>query len=886
MYVFNIEKQLHNYYKTKMRRIVFPLLAVLALGNTLLSCKNNEDPDPIKPVPETKKVSLNIHVPGNVTPATYAGEAATPLENQIDTIYLDLKQAGSLIHQDTLYGSELEIVSGTNDSIINVGIEVDNITTGALTIDAYANRNKVEIITDEKWPVTSDPASLFTMSGSGAVNINAAGTAYEGTVYLVRNVAKLRTNITKHADCIPSDLVIDYANIKIQPLNVPNQTTLLGIGDATGQPGFSYINYAERDGGAGELRHSPTFSASAGGQIDSLYLYENYRNIESSYNNTNTTLIKVTIPTTSATEGSREDSYEFAIYANSSYRVLRNHIYTLNIQVRGHSLKPLVTLDILPWNDVEIDGSIHGTYLSLETSYIEFDDAGKSMIDFCTDAQAMYFDWSDIQGYVPDVLKPIGIEYLTDERGQLLLDQQQCGSFGFELNITDPSSKYIGGKICITAGNINKCLVIQTARIYDAHYIVGDTLMDPGTTYTSATVNDGGTWLQLSKKRLYKPAEMLSSYTASPPGDPGSELFLHLDENLTGASRSATVDMVKSNGDTKRLKITQLPALPVGPFGNIWNTNNHGTPLYTEQIPEEKLLPFGTGTANAYDRYSGYQNNQAVSADFSQYIDGYKNTDFVAANYCLYKNRDQDGSGTIEGNEWEWYLPAQAQLMGMWTSYNGYWNEPTSKFEDNIYWSGTSNPNFPNEAQLVDFSYGNSGHQLRSRDFSVRCVRNNGTMDANLITKAGTSPDEYPVIDFSKGMPDETYSSTSKSDGTGNEQSLANATVYIKLQIAAGDITGTHNWADAKTACQNEGAGWRLPTQRELQAIWALLPAIGPVMSSSPGFQLFNASAYYWSATESSEYSNEAWLVHGTTGNSPTHPKTDLSKVRCVKELP
>lgn len=874
-----------------MKRIVslLALNGALYLFIALTACENSKKVDPPEPEPGTSnKITLSIHIPKGSILTTYAGEDASVTENHIDTVYIELEQAGTIIESKKFSGDDLEIMPGTNDSIVNVSFEA-NTNSGQLTANVYANRNYIQKITNEiSLPETDKPATLFMMSDSATLSYS--GTAFFGTVHLVRNVAKLRTIISKHPNCLPADLVIDYDNIKIQAKTIPNQTTLFGPAEATGQDGFAYIDYMERTGAA--LRRSPEFSSAYGGQIDSLYLNENYLTNESAYNSSNTTKIKITIPTTSATEGNKSDSYEYEIYINNSFRILRNYIYTLDIKIRGHNLTPNVTIDILPWNTVTINGSALGTYLTLDKSVVEFDENGEVIVNFCSDAQAIYFDWSEFKNQINQSIIPVDIDIVSDEKGQILLDKQHCGSFGFKLNT---AGEKVSGNICLTAGNITKCIVFTPDITYDAHYIVGEPPLESSATYTTAEVTDGSPWLQLSANRLYKPSEMTSSYSGT-----AIPIFLHLDENLSGASRTGNIYMVKADGSEHQIKITQLPALYVGKFGTTSTTQSsviYDMELYTEQIPEEKLTQYKIDDTDIPNNsiYSGLQIISSV-LDPAKYPDDYKTALHPTINYCAYKNRDKNGNGTLEVNEIDWHLPSQAQLMGMWVSYSGYWNEPTSSFPINTYWSSSANQTYLNEAQYVNFSYGNVGHYFSRERYSARCVRNNGTADNTMITSEGTAPNDYPVIDFSKGMPAGSYNENSKEFYTpGNEASARDKAIFKKLQIANTDMTGPDGettWTfDDYDLChalysQQGEDGWRLPTQREMQVIWIFQEEIKSKCSS---FEYLTED-YYWTSTLSSSYPDNAWTVYGAktapgSGNSPNQEKTRSLRMRCVREI-
>jgi hypothetical protein len=257
---------------------------------------------------------------------------------------------------------------------------------------------------------------------------------------------------------------------------------------------------------------------------------------------------------------------------------------------------------------------------------------------------------------------------------------------------------------------------------------------------------------------------------------------------------------------------------------------------------------------------------------------------YQAINYCAYKNRDENGNGTIDATEIKWYLPSQAQLMAMWVSYESYKGASASNFKTDAYWSATNNILYPHSSQYMDFKYGNVGHNYRSTKYWTRCVRNDDDSSApSSMVSPGNSGEA--IIDFSVAMPSSTYTDVPKGDG--NENSIANQKLFKKIRIAAVENTQL-NWADAKAYCPS---GWRLPTQRELQAIWILKTEI----QSVSGFAPF-ADNYYWTATESSAYPNDAWMVWmgsgsaGDAGNTPhiikTYNGTDKDKVsvRCVRE--
>ena len=938
------KKMMGNCYAfSKMKRIALIFLSMVSI----VSCIDNEVEPPGPPTPENGKgITLNVLIPKNST-STYANEDADKFENYIDSVYIVLKQSGNPIDTSGFKRGDVSVKEFSNDSVLYVKYEVDNITsTTGLTVDVYANKMTPRKITEEIPMPGQTMDKSFFMSGTASLAPNGAGTGFEGEVHVTRNVAKLRVNVSRNIVSVPDDLEIDYDNIKIQVVKTPNTTSKFASETALNLPNTDYISYTER----GPLPLQPLHRSSSfvstgpekdrGGQIDSLYLYENRRT--SSYDINNKTQVKVTIPTKSATEGSKTADYTYELYTRLdggplSFDILRNHIYILDIKVRGQSLEPLITLDIEKWNDVNISGSIGGTYLTTDVSEILFDGSGKATINFCTDAQAIYFDFKTFNDNNPGTTLGVGNSFnlratgnidTTDlslspsgfQSGQILLDKGHCGSFGFELDLTKfpqfPNINF-SGSICIRAGNIEKCFTFPGINLYDAHFIVGDTILK-GEKFISATT-EGGSWLEVSPNRLYTTTAG-TSYSGS-----DTTLYLHLNENLTGIQRSGSITLTNSSGATKRVYISQLPAIPVGRFGYSNNPTSddrtYTAGLFTEQLYEYNVLvpyantktaPFAAVPSTNFI-FNGWKTTEA-NATLTNYTNSgfnYQNELYTAISYCAYKNRPASKSSTTVNILW--YLPSQAQLMGMWASYESHKDISTSTFKDAdslSYWSATANgrsvSGVENEAQYLNFKYGNVGHVRmsmggnngRSEKWATRCVRNGNS--TNYPTSSMIEANN--TINFEKGMPDGSYMTTGTKIGgaTENENGVKNKTLFKKLRVATTDHSlSPAKWSETPCTGAIDGitGGWRLPTQRELQAIWILQ---GELKTANPSFKLLGEDGddYYWSVTGASRTQNapnsytNIWVVYssvnepGGSGNTPHRHKDELSRVRCVREQP
>jgi len=821
------------------------------------------------------------------------------------------------------------------------------------------------------------------MSGKTAAFNGTATNAYQATVYLERNVSKVRVNISKSSVCLPASLQIDYANVHVQPMRIPDRTTLYGktYGRVASEgDSFNYIDFIDRTGS--NLRNASTFSSSTGGQIDSFYIYENYRSSYSSMGSgstqpggtDNAIFVKLTIPT--IVDGvSKPDTWYYRLENSGTSDIYRNYIYILDVKVQGQSLAPLVTIYAQPWEDVAVDGSLYGTYLTTESADLKFDETtGIASMDFCTDAQAIYFNFSNFNALNPTTtigvggthkITPIGMDFNNLQLapagfrdGQILLDQQHCGTFKFQVNTSQipgwPAVAF-SGNICIRAGNIIKCLNFPARRVYDAHFIVGDTCISTEN-YTAASVsieNGAAGWLKVSPNKLYTSAATTSWTGGAAP------LYLHLDEYVDENSpfppiRTGSITFTTASGDEKKLYISQLPAIWVGRYGYSTNPSIDDSiytgRLYAEQLYEFSTMPYYSQTTVAlpannfiYNGYGVVQSSGVFDVNrykTAPYFDA-PNTNYWAINYCAYKNRGSAADGSMTATDVKWYLPSQAQLMALWVSNEAIRTSarPTTNFnyigkgsytpanapDADMFWSATGNLAQPGNVRLTDFRYGNSGWQNKATKLWVRCVRSGKALNS-MVKTSGTGTNGYAYIDFSSDMDDSnygvvgqphpytktqkttvatTYPSSINVKGGGTEDGTNNQFVYYQLRVSKTDVSGQTTWANAISACDSysetgAAAGtWRLPTQRELQAIWILQSDIRKTaLAASQTFDFLSAD-YYWSATESKQqvsggnYTN-AWVVWGSrtpagdAGNAPNRDKTATNpaaaRTRCVHE--
>jgi hypothetical protein len=425
-------------------RITFVFLT-LAILFQFLSCTGKIIDEPVVLNNNSKRIDLLINI-SKKGASTYSGEDGSVDENHIDTIFVNIFENGSFIEARKFFGSFLERLSPTNDSIVRVAFEINGLSGGNVTAEVFANRETPGRISGEIALPENTPPTNFFMSGSSPLIFS--GTAYSGTIHIIRNVAKLRINVSKHPLCIPSNLEVKYSDIVIEVQQAPDTTQLMDPPPITlSSADINYINYAPRTGAS--LRPVVPIASFTGGQLDSLYLNENYLD---NYTNTNKTQVKIKIPEQEPGMPVKTMEYTYQLYTEGSYRIKRNYIYTLDIKIVGQSLEPVITLTILPWNDVSVDGSILGNALDIDRAVVNLNPvntvSNAEKVNYKTDNTSITLDWNNIN---PAHNIDTTVQYIDGRDGQLEFFWTGDGAPDFDFKDT----------MYIVVGNIAKAVVLE-----------------------------------------------------------------------------------------------------------------------------------------------------------------------------------------------------------------------------------------------------------------------------------------------------------------------------------------------------------------------------------------------------------------------------------------
>ena len=324
-------------------------------------------------IPDGKELmELRLVIPGDKQPVARRIENGTAGENRIEQLYMDVMDGGGnpIEYRPRSTGDGTLKLTHDGDSVYVVSTLFD---IGTLK-DGYTLR--VRANADEPHGIIGQPVPPFYMSGTGVI-VERGYRNFRASAHLLRGVAKLRTTIRKTSSTVPQELTI--GDVKVQVLHVADRIRKYA-------PCPSHANEAitnNKENGLEEyLLHYLDYpevsltdiALQEQGELDgeavtfySHYVYENYLEQESEYDiDTNVTSLKVVIPVTDGAT-SRVIERTIPVKAENSYRIKRNHIYSVDVQVLSINEVKVFT-DMLDWEDVGVTGDIVGTYFDIDRS--------------------------------------------------------------------------------------------------------------------------------------------------------------------------------------------------------------------------------------------------------------------------------------------------------------------------------------------------------------------------------------------------------------------------------------------------------------------------------------------------------------------------------------
>lgn len=310
-------------------------------------------------IPDGKeRMELRLVIPGGKQPVVRSIENGMAGENKVERLFMDVMNSGTVIASRSTADGALTLTPTDVDSVYAVSTLFDIGTLEAgYTLRVRANEDTPAIISGQ-------PVSPFYMSGTGVIE-DGINRNFKASVHLLRGVAKLRTTVRTTSFTVPQELMI--GDVKIQVIHAADRIRKYA-------PFSSHANEAVVENLPASSLNYPDYpevslyDILAHEQVEingeaitfyPLFVYENYLEQEEEYDPAiNVTSLKLTIPVTDGI-ASRVIERTIPVKAEDSYRMKRNHIYSVDVQVLSLDEVKVFT-DMLDWEDVGITGDIVG----------------------------------------------------------------------------------------------------------------------------------------------------------------------------------------------------------------------------------------------------------------------------------------------------------------------------------------------------------------------------------------------------------------------------------------------------------------------------------------------------------------------------------------------
>ena len=330
----------------------------------------------------------------------------------------------------------------------------------------------------------------------------------------------------------------------------------------------------------------------------------------------------------------------------------------------------------------------------------------------------------------------------------------------------------------------------------------------------------------------------------------------------------------------------------------------------------DKTITSGQDDDNGFTAAKTYQNAQSFYTGSTDPRQGEQNQYTTKQKACMSRNRDADGSGTINNNEMRWYLATINQYKGLSIGMDVF---PTSSrlfdinkmndFEEGKhyeevaeyhYYTASSNNNQIYWAEevistsTIGGGYPNWGYPHYGLAKHVRCVR---TLESN--SNGETDSDRFyhidgKIVDLSLVNPGALRPYQNSGFPSHYETDDQNK-LYTRFEIAASrlnaeylytEIKGTADTmltADEDVCQQAEGYGgaWRVPNSRELSLMLIALTDLGD--DTYWASTRFNGNRYGGNGTGYRLFSNTYGFAY--TGGRMSIEPGNSGYVRCVRDV-
>lgn len=351
----------------------------------IFSCTSVYENGDISCIPEgMERLTFKVIVPSSKVVGSNTRSTALEKENEIKDLFVKIGNYDS-DHYRNFYSTRNGAIYLDSyvyeDSIYRASIEVP--------IGTFRDGDNIYVWANQEYPIDVTSEEELTtplyMSGIGTIRDRwGGGRDFEADVHLLRGVAKLRTVVRTTKRSVLGSWNININQVKTQILHMPSCIRPFAPFETHRNPAANdwwndvYRRYIDCTLGYlgwwiswenSHLLSSVELAIDDGVNVDMVtetsydrYIYENWLENESDYDeNTNVTALKVRIPLWNNETGeNRTIERVIPIKTNNSYRILRNHIYTLDIRVLSVD-EVVINLDLLDWKEeININGDIPG----------------------------------------------------------------------------------------------------------------------------------------------------------------------------------------------------------------------------------------------------------------------------------------------------------------------------------------------------------------------------------------------------------------------------------------------------------------------------------------------------------------------------------------------
>ena len=326
-----------------------------------------------------ERLTFKVIVPSSKVVGSNTRNAALERENEIKDLFVKIGYYDGG-HYRNFYSTQNGTIHfdsyAYEDSIYRASIEVP--------VGTFRDGDNIYVWANQEYPIEVTLEEELTtplyMSGIGTIRDRwGGGRDFETDVHLLRGVAKLRTVVRTTKRSVMGSWRINMDQVETQLLYMPSCIRPFAPFETHRNPTINeswnnlycrYIDCSLRYNywWLSSLLSSVELPIDDGVNVDKVtetsydrYIYENWLENESEYDeNANVTALKVRIPLWNNETGeNRIIERVIPIKTNDSYRILRNHIYTVDIRVLSLDEVKIFT-DMLDWEDVGVTGNIVG----------------------------------------------------------------------------------------------------------------------------------------------------------------------------------------------------------------------------------------------------------------------------------------------------------------------------------------------------------------------------------------------------------------------------------------------------------------------------------------------------------------------------------------------